>query len=92
MRRELGSFSGHEASPQLNGAWRIEEEDFPQEVIAVTEDGLGSAGVCPDHDLSVFCAPLSGCMSEGEGECKHGQELCYALGVNKVGVLEIEAA
>ncbi len=48
MRREFGSFSGNEASPQLNDTWRIGEEDFPQEVIAVTEDGLAETSLAPN--------------------------------------------
>ena len=81
MRREFGCFSSDEAAPQLAGAWRVEEEDFPQEIIAISEGGLGSSGMGPDHDLSVFGAPLAGCMGKGESEREHGQELGDALGM-----------
>ena len=90
--RDLAVFSGDERTPQSDRAGCIEKQDSSQKIKAIAEDGLGSAGMGFDHDLPVFGAPLTGCVGEGEGQGEHGHELVDALGMDEMGVLEIEAA
>ena len=68
------------------------EEGFSQQIKADPEDGLSSAFVGLDNDRPVFRLPFTGRMGERKGHGQHGEKLADPVGVNEVGVLEIEAA
>lgn len=75
----------------MNCTGLIDEEDLPKEAIAIAEDRLRPARLCPDDALSACGAPLSGRMGKSEGDGQDGQELGDALWMEEMGVFEIEA-
>ncbi len=68
------------------------EEDFSQQIKADPEDRLSAAVMGLDDDRSVFRLPFASRVGECKGHGQHGEKLADPVGVNDVGVLEIEAA
>ena len=67
------------------------EEDFSQQIKADPEDGLSSAFVGLDNDRPVFRLPFTGRVGERKDHGQHGEKSANPIGVDEVGVLEIEA-
>src|SRR5215210_246618 len=84
--------AGDEEPPPANGLVMCLEEDFSQQIKADPEDRLSSAFVGLDDDRPVFRLPFTGRVGEREGHGQHGEKLADPVGVNEVGILEIEAA
>src|SRR5215213_10558926 len=84
--------AGDEEPPPVNGLVMCLEEDFSQQIKADPEDRLSSAFVGLDDERPVFRLPLAGRVGERKSHGQHGEKLADPVGVNEVGVLEIEAA
>ena len=83
---------GDDTLPPGDGLVGSREEDFSEQIEADPEDGLGAAFVGLDDDGPVFRLPFTGRMGERKGHSQHSQKLADPVGVDEVGVLEIEAA
>jgi len=83
--------AGDEEPPAVGGLVVGREESFSQQIKAEPEDGLGTAFVGLDDDRPVFRLPLAGCVGERKGHGQHSEKLANPVGVNEVGILEIEA-
>ena len=81
-----------EELPPVGGLVVCLEEDFSQQIKADPEDGLSTAFVGLDNNRPVFRLPLAGRVGERKSHGQHGEKLANPVGVNEVGVLEIEAA
>src|SRR3954469_13269483 len=83
--------AGDEEPPAVDGFVVGREEDFSQQIKADPEDRLSAAFVGLDDDRPVFRLPFAGCVGECKGHGQHSEKLADPVGVNEVGVLEIEA-
>src|SRR3954453_2652704 len=83
--------AGDEEPPAVDGFVAGREENFSQQIKADPEDGLSAAFVGLDDDRPVFRLPLAGRVGERKGYGQPGQKLPNPVGVNEVGILEIEA-
>src|SRR3954465_8539623 len=86
-----GRLAGDEEPPPVDGLIGCREEEFSQQIKADPEDRLSSAFVGLDDDRPVFRLPFTGRMGERKGHGQHGDKLADPVGVNEMGVLEIEA-
>src|SRR3954462_14127932 len=86
-----GRLAGDEELPPVNGLAVCREEDFSQQIKANPEDRLSTAFVGLEDDGPVFRLPFTGRVGERKSHGQHGQKLADPVGVNDVGVLEIEA-
>src|SRR3954466_12927332 len=86
-----GRLTGDEESPATNGRLVSVEEDFSQQIKADPEDRLSAAFVGLEDDRPVFRLPFTGRVGERKGHGQHGEKLADPVGVNEVGILEIEA-
>src|SRR3954452_19021346 len=86
-----GRLAGDEEPPAVDGFVAGREENFSQQIKADPEDRLSAAFVGLDDDGPVFRLPLAGRVGERKGHGQHGQKLANPVGVDEVGVLEIEA-
>src|SRR3954471_12981922 len=77
--------------PPVDGLVVCREEEFSQQIKADPEDRLSSAFVGLDDDRPVFRLPFTGRVGERKGHGQHSEKLADPVGVNEVGVLEIEA-
>ena len=68
------------------------EEGFSQQIKAEPEDRLSPAFVGLDDDRPVFRLPFTGRVGERKGHGQHSEKLADPVGVNEVGILEVEAA
>src|SRR3954468_9057130 len=87
-----GRLAGDEELPPVNGLAVCCEEDLSQQIKANPEDRLSTAFVGLDDDGPVFRLPFTGGVGERKGHSQHSEKLADPVGVNDVGVLEIEAA
>ena len=87
-----GRSAGDEELPPVDGLVVCREEDFSQQIKANPEDRLSTAFVGLDDDRPVFRLPFTGRVGERKGHGQHSEKLADPVGVNEVGVLEIEAA
>ena len=86
-----GRLAGDEELPPVNGLAVCREEDLSQQIKANPEDRLSTAFVGLDDDGPVFRLPFTGRVGERKGHGQHSEKLADPVGVNEVGVLEIEA-
>ena len=86
-----GRLAGDEELPPVNGLVVCREEDFSQQIKANPEDRLSAAFVGLDDDRPVFRLPFTGRVGERKGYGQHSEKLADPVGVNEVGILEIEA-
>ena len=75
----------------MNGLAVCREEDLSQQIKANPEDRLSTAFVGLDDDGPVFRLPFTGRVGERKGHGQHSEKLADPVGVNEVGVLDIEA-
>src|SRR3954466_6800206 len=83
--------AGDEEPPAVDGFVAGREENFSQQIKADPEDGLSAAFVGLYEGRPFFPLPLAGRVGERKGYGQHGQKLANPVGVNEVGILEIEA-
>src|ERR671920_2250786 len=83
---------GDEEPPAVDGFVVGREENFSQQIKADPADRLSAAFVGLDNDRPVFRLPLAGRVGERKGHGQHGEKLADPVGVNEVGILEVEAA
>src|SRR3954470_21131395 len=83
--------AGDEEPPPVDGLVVGREEDFSQQIKADPEDRLSTAFVGLDDDGPVFRLPFASRVRERKGHGQHGEKFADPVGVNEVGVLEIEA-
>src|SRR4051812_19718309 len=88
----LGRSAGDEELPPVDGLVGCREEDFSQQIKANPEDRLSTAFVGLEEDGPVFRLPFTGGVGERKGHSQHSEKLADAVGVNEMGILEIEAA
>ena len=86
-----GRLAGDEELPPVNVLVVCREESFSQQIKANPEDRLSTAFVGLDDDGSVFRLPFTGRVGERKGYGQHSEKLADPVGVNEVGILEIEA-
>src|SRR4051812_8061123 len=86
-----GRLAGDEEPPAVDGFVVGREENFSQQIKANPEDRLSAAFVGLDDDGPVFRLPFTGRVGERKSHGQHGQKLTDPVGVNHVGILEIEA-
>src|SRR4051812_43836869 len=86
-----GRLAGDEELPPVNGLVVCREEDLSQQIKANPEDRLSTAFVGLEDDRPVFRLPFTGRVGERKGYGQHSEKLADPVGVNEVGVLEIEA-
>jgi len=89
--RAQGS-TGDEESPARHGRLIRLEESFSQQIEAEPEDGLGAAVVDLEGDRPLLGLPFTNRVGERKGYGQHGETFADPVGVDEVGVLEIEAA
>src|SRR3954454_15204153 len=87
-----GRLAGDEELPPVDSLVVGREVEFSQQIKADPEDGLSPAFVGLDDDRPVFRLPFTGRVGERKGHGQHSEKLVDPVGVNEVGVLEIEAA
>ena len=87
-----GQSAGNEEPPPVDGLVVCREEDFSQKIKADPEDRLSAAFVGLDDDRPVFRLPFASRVGERKGYGQHSEKLADPVGVNEVGILEIEAA
>ena len=75
----------------MNGLVGSREEDFSQQIKADPENRLSTAFVGLEEDGPVFRLPFTGRVGERKSHGQHSEKLADPVGVNDVGVLEIEA-
>ncbi len=76
----------------MDGLVVCRKQDLSQQIKADPEDRLSAAFVGLDDDRPVFRLPFASRVGERKGHGQHGEKLANPVGVNEVGVLEIEAA
>ena len=76
----------------MDGLVVCREEDFSQQIKADPDDRLSAAFVGLDDDRPVFRLPFASRVGERKGYGQHSEKLADPVGVNEVGILEIEAA
>src|SRR3954469_20078242 len=86
-----GRLAGDEEPPAVDGFVVGREENFSQQIKADPEDRLSTAFVGLEEDGPVFRLPFTGRVGERKSHGQHSQKLADPVGVNEVGVLEIEA-
>src|SRR3954465_14982807 len=86
-----GRLAGDEELPPVNGLAVCREEDFSQQIKANPEDRLSTAFVGLEDDGPVFRLPFTSRVGERKGHGQHSEKLADPVGVNEVGILEIEA-
>src|SRR3954466_12799202 len=84
--------AGDEEPPPVDGLVVGREEDLSQQIKADPEDRLSAAFVGLDDDGPVFRLPFASRVGERKGYGQHSEKLADPVGVNEVGILEIEAA
>src|SRR3954467_1638202 len=86
-----GRLAGDEEPPAVDGFVVGREENFSQQIKANPEDRLSTAFVGLEEDGPVFRLPFTGRVGERKGHGQHSEKLADPVGVNHVGILEIEA-
>src|SRR3954469_14215756 len=86
-----GRLAGDEEPPAVDGFVVGREENFSQQIKANPEDRLSTAFVGLDDDGPVFRLPFTGRVGERKSHGQHSEKLADPVGVNHVGILEIEA-
>src|SRR3954469_2096969 len=87
-----GRLAGDEEPPPGDGLVVCRKQDLSQKIKADPEDRLSTAFVGLDDDRPVFRLPFTGGVGERKGYGQHSEKLADPVGVNEVGILEIEAA
>src|SRR4051794_12056718 len=87
-----GRLAGDEELPPVNGLVVCREESFSQQIKANPEDRLSTAFVGLEEDGPVFRLPFASRVGERKSHGQHSEKLADPVGVNEVGILEIEAA
>src|SRR3954464_3527208 len=87
-----GRLAGDEELPPVDGLVVCREEELSQPIKANPEDGLGAAFVGLEDDGPVFRLPFTDRVGERKGHGQPSEKLADPVGVNEVGILEIEAA
>src|SRR5215217_4584703 len=87
-----GRLAGDEEPPPGDGLVVCREQDLSQQIKADPEDRLSAAFVGLDDDRPVFRLPFASRVGERKGYGQHSEKLADPVGVNEVGILEIEAA
>ena len=75
----------------MDGLVVCREQDLSQQIKADPEDRLSAAFVGLEEDRPVFRLPFARRVGERKGHGQHSEKLADPVGVNEVGVLEIEA-
>src|SRR4051812_32598379 len=86
-----GRLAGDEEPPAVDGFVVGREENFSQQIKANPEDRLSTAFVGLEDDGPVFRLPITGRVGERKSHGQHSEKLADPVGVNHVGILEIEA-
>src|SRR5215207_2013257 len=86
-----GRLAGDEELPPVDGLVVCRKQDLSQQIKAEPKDRLSAAFVGLDDDRPVFRLPFTGRVGERKGHSQHSEKLADPVGVNDVGVLEIEA-
>src|SRR4051812_30712884 len=68
------------------------KQDLSQQIKADPEDRLSAAFVGLEDDRPVFRLPFASRVGERKGYGQHSEKLADPVGVNEMGILEIEAA
>src|SRR3954469_18680353 len=89
---EPGRLAGDEEPPPGDGLAVCREEDFSQQIKADPEDRLSAAFVGLEEEGPVVRLPFTGRVGERKGHGQHSEKLADPVGVNEVGILEVEAA
>src|SRR5215218_2554124 len=87
-----GRLAGDEEPPPGDGLVVCRKQDLSQQIKADPEDRLSAAFVGLDDDRPVFRLPFASRVGERKGYGQHGEKLADPIGVNEVGILELEAA
>ena len=87
-----GRLAGDEEPPPVDGLVVCRKQDLSQKIKADPEDRLSAAFVGLDDDRPVFRLPFASRVGERKGYGQHSEKLADPVGVNEVGILEIEAA
>ena len=87
-----GRLAGDEEPPPVDGLVVCRKQDLSQKIKADPEDRLSTAFVGLDDDRPVFRLPFASRVGERKGYGQHSEKLADPVGVNEVGLLEIEAA
>src|SRR3954470_2672598 len=87
-----GRLAGDEEPPPGDGLVVCRKQDLSQQIKADPEDRLSTAFVGLDDDRPVFRLPFASRVGERKGYGQHSEKLADPVGVNEVGILEIEAA
>src|SRR3954454_2544128 len=86
-----GRLAGDEEPPAVDGFVVGREENFFLQIKANPEDRLSTAFVGLEDDGPVFRLPFTGRVGERKSHGQHSEKLADPVGVNHVGILEIEA-
>src|SRR4051812_34358689 len=86
-----GRLAGDEAPPAVNGLVVCREADFSQQIKASRDDRLSAAFGGVEDDGPVFRLPFTGRVGERKSHGQPSETLADPVGVNHVGILEIEA-
>src|SRR3954469_203621 len=87
-----GRLAGDEEPPPVDGLVVCRKQDLSQQIKADPEDRLSSAFMGLDDNRPVFRLPFASRVGERKGYGQHSEKLTDPVGVNEVGILEIEAA
>ena len=87
-----GRLAGDEEPPPVDGLVVCRKQDLSQKIKADPEDRLSTAFVGLDDDRPMFRLPFASRVGERKGYGQHSEKLADPVGVNEVGILEIEAA
>ena len=87
-----GRLAGDEEPPPGDGLVVGRKQDLSEQIKADPEDRLSAAFVGLDDDRPVFRLPFASRVGERKGYGQHSEKLADPVGVNEVGILEIEAA
>src|SRR3954463_14083861 len=87
-----GRLAGDEEPPPGDGLVVCRKQDLSQQIKADPEDRLSAAFVGLEEDGPVFRLPFTGRVGERKGYGQHSEKRADPVGVNEVGILEVEAA
>src|SRR3954453_16383490 len=87
-----GRLAGDEEPPPVDGLVVCRKQDLSQKIKADPEDRLSTGFVGLEEDRPVFRLPFASRVGERKGYGQHSEKLADPVGVNEVGIFEIEAA
>src|SRR3954447_20821066 len=86
-----GRLAGDEEPPPGDGLVVCRKQDLSQQIKADPEDRLSAAFVGLEDDRPVFRLPFASRVGERKSHGQHSEKLADPVGVNEMGILEIEA-